>query len=83
MVKMQLTIALVCVLASALANAKTFYFVDGKMVASAGDAKKAALKNDKAVVVKIQATQVTLNGETLNLKKSADLELAAVKALIK
>ena len=67
------------IIASASAQAATFYIVDGKQVASAGEAKRAAIKNPKATIVKVQATQVTMNEETMNLKKSRDLTTDEVK----
>lgn len=67
------------ILAASTAQAATFYIVDGKQVASAGEAKKLAFKNPKATVLKIQATEVKMNDETMNLKKSRDLTASEVQ----
>ena len=86
MLKMNLIIAAICLGVQAYAGwveAKTFYYVNGKLVETVGQAKKAALKDPKAVVYKIQATQVAMNDETLNLKKSKDVELEQLKTIIK
>jgi hypothetical protein len=62
--------------------ATTFYVVDGKLVGKAGEAKKIATTNPKAKVVKIQATEVQMNEETGNLKKSRDLTAAETKQAV-
>lgn len=66
-----------------MAHAETLYFVNGKQVANVGIAKVTALKDPSAVVVKIQATRVALNSETLNLKKSGELTVPQIKELLK
>lgn len=77
-------IATAIVLAASLsANAASYYFVNGKPAANQAEAKRAGLKDPKAKIVKIQATVVQMNEETLNLKKSSDISLQEVKALIK
>ena len=76
--KLQLIFAaLTVVLVHASAHAKTYYFVNGKQ-ATLIEARKAGA-NDK--VIKIQASTVSLNQETGNLKKSGDVEFADVQKL--
>lgn len=60
-------------------NAGTFYFIAGKSV-SAGAATRAAFKSSKTRILKVQASFVKLNEETVRLNKSAD---ATIKDICK
>jgi hypothetical protein len=67
---------------SSVAQAETYYFVNGKTV-SAGQATKAAMNDTKAQVVKIQVATQQYNDDSGKLKKAQDLTLEQLKALLK
>lgn len=77
-----ITLAIAMTIA-AKGHAASYYFVNGKQVANQGEAKRAAMKDPKAIVLKVQATQVKMNEETFNLKKDKDVTLPDLAKIIK
>lgn len=68
---MKYVLLLVGMLAVSSVDAKTFYFINGQSV-SAGAATRAAFKSNKTKILKVQASFVKLNEETVRLNKSTD-----------
>lgn len=67
---------------SLAANASTYYMVNGKII-SQGKAEDAIRANPKLKVIKLQVTEVELNDQTGNFKKSSDLSIDEVRAALK
>ena len=78
---MRSLVIVLALLGSVSAQAGSFYFINGKAVKTKGEATKAAMKDPKAKVVKVQASYVSLNDETMNLKKTEDISLDDMKKL--
>lgn len=75
---------LVAILATSyVASAETSFYVNGSRVESEGAAVRAAMKDPKASVVKVQASYVELNNKTMKMKKSDDISTDELKKLIK
>lgn len=73
--KQALAIGVITLAISALAHAETSYCINGKVV-SAGEATRTALKAPGTKIIKVQVSQVTLNDETMRLKKASDIKLS-------
>lgn len=67
--------AIVITLLGIAANAETYHCLNGKEV-SAGEATRASLSNSKASIIKVQVSKVSLNEETMRLKKVDDVKLS-------
>lgn len=79
-VVMKKLIVLLVMSGALTAHANTFYLVDGKLVATAGEATKAG--HDGKEVIKIQVSKSKFNPTTYRLKKSDDLTFDELKTVI-
>ena len=67
---------------SLAANASTYYIVNGKVI-SQGKAEDSIRANPKLKVIKLQVTEVELNDDTGNFRKSSDVSIDDARSALK